>query len=99
MEYLKRAADWGLEEKHRKERLAFLAAVPGDTAMRDLKKDVKWKPVFAAAGDFPQHSVRNLAALYLAEGLNLGDRPRPSWGEAEWSELPHRVRDALRHAP
>jgi hypothetical protein len=99
MEYLKMVARWEAEDKRRKERLAFLTAFLGDTTVRDLNRDIQWKPFFAAAGDFPQLSVRNLAALYLAEALEFEDKPRSSWGEAEWAELRRKVRDGLRQGP
>jgi hypothetical protein len=40
-------------------------------------------------------AVRDLAAMHLAQQLDLDDRPQPTWREADWTALRTKVEQAL----
>jgi hypothetical protein len=85
-----------LGDRHRKQRLEFLAAFLDDREVRDKATDRKmFDGPFAAFG-FSRLAVQNLAAMELAGMLDVLDQSESDWTARQWQELREQVKQELR---
>jgi hypothetical protein len=82
-------------EKNRERRLAFCGAFLRDTAVRDMGSDETKFDGPCAAFTIPKISVRNFAAMQVAEIEGLPESPDEFWTSAQWAQLRKKVADKL----
>jgi hypothetical protein len=76
-------------------RVAFLSAFLDDDAVRDSTRDPQRYDKDSAASDFPIISVRDFAALQLANSLDIDMKPKAAWTPVRWAMLRNEVRRKL----
>jgi hypothetical protein len=85
-----------LGDRHRQQRLDFLAAFLGDAEAPDVKANAKMFEGPHAGFTFNRLEVRDLAAMRIASILGMPDSPDMEWTAEQWQELRDRVRKALK---
>jgi hypothetical protein len=84
-----------LEQRQRRERLAFLAGFLDDASVPDLTKDPKLWEGPRAGFTFPPLAVRDVTAMTIAAILEMPDHPREEWTRAQWDALLAEVKRRL----
>jgi hypothetical protein len=85
-----------LGKRHRKQRLAFLAAFLDDAEAPDVASNPKMFDGPHAGFTFRRLAVRDLAAMQIASLLQMPDRPDRTWTPGQWKKLRHRVKESLK---
>jgi hypothetical protein len=83
-------------QKNRDRRLALLAALLDDQAVRDLSVNPSKYEGPCAAFTFPKIEVRNFAALKIASILELDESPDKFWTSAQWKSLRETVQSRVK---
>jgi hypothetical protein len=78
-------------EKNRNRRLAFAAAFLDDTTLRDKASDKTKFEGPCAAFTIPKITVRDFAAMKIAEILGLEESPDEFWTSKQWEGLRNKV--------
>ena len=96
--------EWLHEIRHRdndaarfRQRLAFAKGFLNDQTVRDLDSDPK-RYDFVHESDFRQLEVRNFAAMFLGQMLELKFKPKPDWTADEWAKFRNEVAKAVKAA-
>jgi len=82
-------------DKHRTQRLAFLAAFLDEQTVRDQSSAPEKYFGPSAASEFPKITVRDFAAMEIAEIIRLDDSPDPKWDAGQWAKFREKVRRKL----
>jgi hypothetical protein len=78
-------------EKNRERRLAFAAVFLVDTTLRDMASDKTKFEGPCAAFTIPKITVRDFAAMKIAEILGLEESPDEFWTSNQWEALRKKV--------
>jgi hypothetical protein len=92
MELLSRLAYWFGKDSHRPLRLKLLSAFLDDETPRD--RSLQSESFFS--DDFPGITVRDFAAMHLANLLEIDAAPDKDWTPDQWSTLREQVRERLK---
>jgi hypothetical protein len=85
-----------LGNRHRKQRLAFLAAFLDDAEAPDVKANPRMFAGPHAGFTFHRLAVRDLAAMEIASILEMPDQPDRTWTPKQWKKLRSQVKKCLK---